>query len=157
MSLQQVYKLLEDKNHVILIFNHIPSPYHRIWYIIAAWCERASRSVMSDSLWPHGLFSLWNFPGQNTGVGSRSLLQGIFPIQESNWGLLHCRRILYQLSYQGSPSCLTGLSMWLVVKNPPANAGDTGSTAGLKRSAREGNGKLHQYSCLENPMNTAVW
>ena len=32
-----------------------------------------------------------------------SLLQGIFPTQESNWGLLHCRRILYQLSYQGSP------------------------------------------------------
>ena len=88
----------------------------------------------------------WNSPGQNTGVGSLSLLQGIFPTpgikprdqiqvydiagrfvtrfmpgkpkntkvsslsplqwffltQESNWGLLHCRWILYQLSYQGS-------------------------------------------------------
>ena len=44
----------------------------------------------------------------NNGVGSLSLLQGIFPIQESNWGLLHCRQILYQLSYQGSPSLLTG-------------------------------------------------
>ena len=45
-------------------------------------------------------------PGKpkNTGVGSLSLLQGIFPTQESNLGLLHCRRILYQLSYQGSPS-----------------------------------------------------
>ena len=44
-------------------------------------------------------------PGKpkNTGVGSLSLLQGIFPTQESNWGLLHCRQILYQLSYQGSP------------------------------------------------------
>ena len=43
-------------------------------------------------------------PGKfmNTGVGSLSLLQGIFPTQELNWGLLHCRRILYQLSYQGS-------------------------------------------------------
>ena len=40
---------------------------------------------------------------KNTGVGSLSLLQGIFPTQESNWGLLHCRQILYQLSYQGSP------------------------------------------------------
>ena len=49
-------------------------------------------------------YSPWNSPGQNTGVGSHSLLQGIFPIQESNRGLLHCRRILYQLSYQGSPS-----------------------------------------------------
>ena len=44
----------------------------------------------------------WNSLGQNTGVGSCSLLQGIFWTQESNWGLLHCRWILYQLSYQGS-------------------------------------------------------
>ena len=43
-------------------------------------------------------------PGKpnNTGVDSLSLLQGIFPTQESNWGLQHCRWILYQLSYQGS-------------------------------------------------------
>ena len=41
---------------------------------------------------------------KNTGMGSLSLLQGIFPTQESNQGLLHCRQILYQLSYQGSPS-----------------------------------------------------
>ena len=40
---------------------------------------------------------------KNTGVGSLSLLQGIFPTQELNLGLLHCRQILYQLSYQGSP------------------------------------------------------
>ena len=40
---------------------------------------------------------------KDTGVGSLSLLQGIFPTQESNWELLHCRRILYQLSYQRSP------------------------------------------------------
>ena len=40
---------------------------------------------------------------KNTGEGSLSLLQRIFPTQESNWGLLHCRWILYQLSYQGSP------------------------------------------------------
>ena len=45
---------------------------------------------------------IWNSPGQNTGVGSLSLLQGIFPTQESNWGLLHCRQIRNQLSYQGS-------------------------------------------------------
>ena len=44
-------------------------------------------------------------PGKskNTGVGSLSLLQGVFPTQELNLCLLHCRRILYQLSYQGSP------------------------------------------------------
>ena len=40
---------------------------------------------------------------KNTGVGSLSLLQWIFPTQELNQGLLHCRWILYQLSYQGSP------------------------------------------------------
>ena len=51
---------------------------------------------------PHGLYSLWNSPGQNTGVGSLSLLQQIFLTKELNWGLLHCKRILYQLSYQGS-------------------------------------------------------
>ena len=98
---------------------------------------------MSNSLWPHELYSPWNSPGQNTGAGSLSLLQGhlpdpgiqlgspalqadslpaepqgkpknpgvgslsllqwIFLTQESNWSLLHCRRILYQLSYEGSP------------------------------------------------------
>ena len=58
---------------------------------------------MSDSLRPHGLYSPWNAPGQNTGVGSLSFLQGIFPTQGSNQGLLYCRQILYQLSYQGSP------------------------------------------------------
>ena len=45
----------------------------------------------------------WGSPGQNTGVGSLSLPQGIFPTQGSNPGLPHCRRILYQLSHQGSP------------------------------------------------------
>ena len=47
--------------------------------------------------------SPWNSPGQNTGVGSLSLLQGIFPAQGSNPGLPHCRQIFYQLSHKGSP------------------------------------------------------
>ena len=93
-------------------------------------CE--SHSVISDSLQPHGLYSPWNSPGYNTVVGSLSLFQGIFPTQELNpglphcrldslptepqgqskipvqtqelnLGLLHCRQILYQLSYQASP------------------------------------------------------
>ena len=45
----------------------------------------------------------WSSPGRNTGMGCHSLLQGIFPTQESTGGLLHCRHILYQLSYKGSP------------------------------------------------------
>ena len=51
-------------------------------------------------------FSPWNSPGQNTGVGSLSLLQGIFPSQGSSPGLPHCRWILYQLSHKGSPRIL---------------------------------------------------
>ena len=61
---------------------------------------------MSYSLWPHGPYSAWNSPGQNTGVGSHSLHQGIFPTQVLNPGLPHCRRILYQLSHKGSPRIL---------------------------------------------------
>ena len=70
--------------------------------------ENESCSVVSDSLQPHGLYNPWNSPGQNTGVGSRSLLQGIFSTQESNPGILYCRWILYQLSHQGSPTYLIG-------------------------------------------------
>ena len=65
---------------------------------------------------PHGLYSPRNSPGQNTGVGSLSLLQGIFPTQELNQSLLHCRLILYQLSYHKlslskSPT-FPNLSLW---------------------------------------------
>ena len=63
--------------------------------------ESENHSVMSDYLGPHGLYSPWNSPGQNTGVGSLSLLQGIFPTQGLNPGLPHCRQILYQLSRGG--------------------------------------------------------
>ena len=58
---------------------------------------------MSNSFRPHGLYRPWNSPDQNTGVGNLSLLQGIFPTQGSNPGLLHYRQILYQLSHKGSP------------------------------------------------------
>ena len=66
---------------------------------------------MSSSLQPNGpkparLLCPWNSPGQYIGVGSLSLLQGIFPTLGSNPGLPHCRQILYQLSHQGSPRIL---------------------------------------------------
>ena len=64
---------------------------------------------MSDSLQPYGLYSPWNSPGQNIGVGSLSILQIVFPIQGSHPGLPHCRCILYQLSHQGSPRILDGV------------------------------------------------
>ena len=73
-----------------------------------------SRSVVSDSLWPHGLYSPWNSPGQNTRVSSLSLLQVIFPTQGLNLGLPHCRRILYQLSHKESPRTLE----WVAIPYP---------------------------------------
>ena len=75
-----------------------------IWKTIP--CE--SCSVVSNSSWPHGLqparvLCPWNSPGQNTGVGSHSLLQGIFPTQGSNPGILHCRWILFTIKATGKP------------------------------------------------------
>ena len=76
-----------------------------------------SHSVMADSLPPHELYSPWNSPGQNTGVGSHSLLQGIFPTQGLNPGLPHCKGILYQLSHQGSWWSIYWGSIWIVQLN----------------------------------------
>ena len=70
--------------------------------------ESESGPVVSDTLRPHELYSPWNSLGQSIGVGSLSLLQGIFPTQESNPGFPHCWRILYQLSHKGSPR-ITGV------------------------------------------------
>ena len=67
--------------------------------------------------WVLRLCTLWNFPGQKTGVGSLSFLQRIFPTKESNPGLPHCRRILYQLSWvftRSSPTCSCPWSHFLI-------------------------------------------
>ena len=64
--------------------------------------ESESHSIGFDSLGPHGLYSPWNSPGQNTGVGSLSLLQRIFLTQDQ----MQVSRILHQLSYQASPRIL---------------------------------------------------
>ena len=61
--------------------------------------------VLSDFLWPHGLYPTrllhpWNFLGKSTGVGCHFLLQGIFLTWGSNPGLPHCRQTLYHLSHQ---------------------------------------------------------
>ena len=69
-----------------------------------------SPSIMSDSLWPLGLYSPWNSLGQSTEVGSLSLLQVVLPTQGSNPCLLHCRWILYQLSHKRSPRTLERLA-----------------------------------------------
>ena len=143
---------------------------------IAIPLSNESRLVVSNSLQPHGLYGPWNSPGQNTGVGSLSLLQEIFPTQGSNPGLLHCKQILYQLSHQGSPVwhiastmkilAMTiiispfpiyfnepsqfGLPQWLSGKESACNVGNTDSIPGLGRYPGEGNGYPLQYSGLEN-------
>ena len=65
---------------------------------ISALVESESHSVMSGLFATLWVYSPWNSPGQNTGVGSHSLLQGIFPTQGLNPGLQHCKQILYQQS-----------------------------------------------------------
>ena len=70
--------------------------------------ESVTGLVLSDSLRSHGLqptrlLCLRKFPGKNIWVGCHFLLQGIFPTQGWNPGLLHCRQILYHLSHQVSP------------------------------------------------------
>ena len=132
---------------------------------------------MSDSLWPHGLYSPWNSPGKSTVVGSLSILQRIFPNQGLNPGLPHCRQILYQLSPKESPrilewvaypfssrssqprdqtrvSCIAGrfFNIWLT-----REAGDGGSIPGLGRSPGEGNDYPLRYSCLENYTDRGAW
>ena len=62
-----------------------------------------TRSVMFDSVQPHGLYSPWNSLGQNTGVGSHIPSPGDLPNPGIEPGLLPCRWILYQLSYEGGP------------------------------------------------------
>ena len=87
---------------------------------------------------------------KNTGMGSLSLLQGIFQTQESNRGLLHYRRIFYQevnirVKYQGS------LILYYIIYKTP-----TFFLESLKLTTyyfREDNGTPLQYSCLENPMD----
>ena len=83
-----------------VVKNHSQVTHLGIW-VVGMWSE--SHSAVSDSLRPRGLYSLWNSPGQNTAVGSLSLLQGIFPTQVPDPGLPHCRQILYQLNQTGKP------------------------------------------------------
>ena len=121
-------------------------------------CCCSVTSVASDSLRLHGLrptslLCLWDSPGKNIGVGCHALLQGIFPTQELNWALLHCRWILVsivslflslttcsgeRLPWQ-SPSLsfkkhVVGVPGGLVVKNSPANTGNMSSIPGPGRA-----------------------
>ena len=78
--------------------------YYVGWEDSKGWKVKVAQSC--PTLCDFGLYSPYNCPGQNTRVGSLSLLQGIFPTQGLNPGLPHCRWILYQLSHQRSPRWL---------------------------------------------------
>ena len=86
----KAWNILPPLYKVLLIFQHV-ARCHSL-FLLGRWKWKALT-----------LYSPWNSPGQNTGVGSLSLLQRIFPPQGSNPGLWHCRQILYQLSHKGSP------------------------------------------------------
>ena len=76
----------------------------KAWFCTASLCiwKWKWKLLSNVSLQPDGLYSPWDSPGKNTGVGFCSLLQGIFPTLGSNPGLLHCRWILYCLSSRKS-------------------------------------------------------
>ena len=97
--------------------------------------------------------SLWDpmDSGQNTGVGSLSLLQGIFPTQGSNRGLPHCRQVLYQLNYQKHNYSVHQNHLGgFPGKESVCKARDVDLILGSGRSPGEGNGNPLQYSYLEN-------
>ena len=76
--------------------------YEPSWAIVFLWIKvkvKVTQSCLTPCD-PHGLYSSRNSLCQNTGVGSLSLLQGIFPTQGLNPGILHCRWILHQLSHR---------------------------------------------------------
>ena len=115
---------------------------------ILNWTEHSfSRSVVSNLLWPHQAPLSMGFPSKNTGVGCHFLLQGIFLIQGSNLGLLHCRQSLYRLSYEGSPH--NKISQKVIVKETHVLEQDT-----LLYWLRQSNVKKEKENCpfllLEN-------
>ena len=73
--------------------------------LVPKWCLTLANpwTVACQAIWNFSMKNPWNFPGSNAGKGYHSLLQGIFPTQESNLGFLYCKQILYRLSYQWSP------------------------------------------------------
>ena len=98
-----------------------------------------------------------NSPGQNTGVGSPSLLQGIFPSQGSNPGLLHCRQILCQLSQQGSPRTLE----WVACpfsrgSSPPRNGTRVSYTAGGFLTSYQGSPTVDSVFLQKLPRGTCL-
>ena len=101
---------------------------------------------------PMELYNPWDSPGQNTGVGSCSLLQGIFPTHGSNPGLPHCRWILYQLNHKESPRILA----WVAY---PCSSGSFQPRNQIRVSCIEG-GFFTSWATREHALDTCkfwVW
>ena len=120
-------KLLWAKNSDQFLIVQPSKIYHQAHHLLKVQVTQLYPTLCDSMDYP------WNSPGQNTGVGSHSLLQGIFPAQGSSPGLPHCRRILYQLSHRGtqsteesiqnlSPPSLSFNSYWLSAHLPSAPA-----------------------------------
>ena len=100
--------------HVFSLFQHF---HICINYYTFVWKWKLLSSVRHFAR-PHELYSPWNCPGQNTGVGSLSLLQGIFPTQGSNSGLLHCRLDSLPAEPQGMPTFVWSQAFhWFLLQN----------------------------------------
>ena len=115
--------------------------------------ESEGSSVVSDSLWPHGLYSSWNSPGQNTGVGSLSLLGKPF-LKEVGintfyqfFGKSHGRRGLIGCSPWGRWKLDTSERLYFHFSLSWREGDGTG----------EGNGNPLQCSYLENPRDGGTW
>ena len=107
------------------LFPRVMNEAGGLWSSQLPTTEHESRSVVPDSLWPHGLYNPWNSPGQNTEVGSLLLLQGIFPTQGLNPGLPNCRRITNWAIREAPPMTGTGLKNVLVLGRHHWVAGGT--------------------------------
>ena len=136
--------------------------YHYL-YIVGYVSFVLNCSVVSTSLRPHGLKPTrlhcpWDFPGQNTGVGYSVLLQGVFPTQGSNPGLLCCRQILYVWATGETPCILYIILDLSKIYNKCMYINTCISESHLLNiHFGEGNGTLLQYSGLENPMDRGAW
>ena len=155
----------------------MPNCFATMKFLRKIYSQCESCSVMSNSLWPHGLYSPWSSPSQNTGVGIPSPADLPNPVIES--GSPDCRLILYQLCYRGSqiysqeankndkqvPPLLYKLSnsylgfpVALVVKNSAVQGTwETQVPTWVRKIPRGGHGHPLQHSHLENPMDRGAW
>ena len=113
------------------------------WQVCGSWRSSGKSGCWECCIHPECAFSLQGFRSSFTFFNT---ILEFFPLNSYtllNWFITKC--------------WICGLSWWLMVKDPPANAGDVGSIPGSGRSPGEGNGNPLQYSCLGNPTDRGAW